>query len=223
MHAVVMSDDGDFHRLAALIAPCGVSLDVISPADHPPVCALAVLDRQPATADTVARVQTLRAGGARVVVLVERAAQAHVADLYRSGADVVFEADVDPYHLFLQCCALLNVWQPETRGARVGRGTFDAGTRRILVDDRAVRLTEAESKILGMLVDARSGYIGRDSISELVFRIPYDRFDRRIDVHVSNLRKKLRENDVGAVIDTSRLNGFRLLSTLTETAIAASA
>jgi DNA-binding response OmpR family regulator len=213
MRAVVTTDGGDFDRLSSLFSPCGITLDTIAPGADPGVADLAILDRRPATPVTVALVETVRAGGARVVALVGKAQPTHVADLYRAGADVVFDAGIDPYHLFLQCCALLNVWQPETRGVRVGRAHFDAAARRLHLEDQSIRLTEAESKILAMLAEARSGYVGRDAISESVFRIPYDRFDRRIDVHVSNLRKKLRENDIGALIDTSRLNGFRLLWT----------
>jgi DNA-binding response OmpR family regulator len=212
MRAVVRTADGDFGRLAELLERCGVGLEAVGPDDQPGPVDLMVLDRPPPVPATAVLVETARGAGARVIALVDDLRPDTVAGLYRAGADVVFDAGIDHRHLFYQCCALLGVLRPEARGIRVGRALFDAPARRLHLDDHSVRLTEAESKILTMLVDGRSAYVARDAISETVFRIPYDRFDRRIDVHVSNLRKKLRENDVGALIDTSRLNGFRLLS-----------
>ncbi|HUG61376.1 MAG TPA: winged helix-turn-helix domain-containing protein [Methylomirabilota bacterium] len=217
LRAVVVSERPELISLGDLLSPCGIAaelvgaveLDSLDTIDTP---ALAVLDGLPASRNTLDLVRRLRDGGARVVLLAAEPGPAHVCDLYRAGADVVFGDGVDPYHLFLQCCALLQIWRPETRPALVGRARFDAAGRRLMLGDTAVRLTEAESKILDLLVEGRSGFVSRDSISETVFNVPYDRFDRRIDVHMSNLRKKLRENEVGASIDTSRLNGFRLVA-----------
>lgn len=219
MRAYLFTDGGDFSRLESLLKPCGVVLEngerAVGEAD------LAVLDRLPTSEGTVELVERLREGGARVIALIDGAGAAHVGDLYRAGADVVFDAAVDSHHLFMQACALLRIWQPDMRPARVGKAQFDPAGRKLQVDDRTVRLTEAESKILALLVDGRSGYVSRESISQTVFKISYDRFDRRIDVHVSNLRRKLRENDIGVLIDTSRLNGFRLLGPADEHSAAA--
>jgi DNA-binding response OmpR family regulator len=214
VRAIVVTNRSELVELQSLLTPCGVAAELVAVSRFQPeqarAPALAVLDQFDEDDGTIRSVRTLRDSGARVVMLNGASSPAHVCDLYRAGADVVFDHSIDCYHLFLQCCALLQIWHPETRPARIGVASFDADNRRLVLDDRIVRLTEAESRILGLLIDSRAGYVSRESISQSVFRIPYDRFDRRIDVHMSNLRKKLRENAIGAAIDTSRRNGFRI-------------
>lgn len=214
LRAVIVSSDDMLDGLVSLLAPCGVDAAVMDPGMASPQAAdapaLAVV--RAAASPPVDLVRGFRGGGARVVTQCDAADAEEVRELYRAGADVVFRGPVDVQHIFLQCCSLLQVWAEDLRLSLVGQAQFDGPGRRLLLDRATVRLTEAESKILAMLVEARSAYVSREAISRQVFRIPYDRFDRRIDVHVSNLRKKLRENSVAAAIDTSRLNGFRLVA-----------
>ncbi len=214
LRALIVAESDDLAPLVDLLEPCGILAEVVDRDgigidDSPALAVIEARGAEPATVDLVRR---LRGDGARVVLQAGHSGPGEVCDLYRAGADVVFGGEPDPYHLFLQCCSLLQIWHPDARPARVGRARFDAANRRLVAEDGSVRLTEAESRILGLLIDGRSGFVSRDAISRSVFRIPYDRFDRRIDVHVSNLRKKLRENAIGASIDTSRLHGFRLVS-----------
>ncbi len=162
-----------------------------------------------------------RTSGARVIAVVPEGRSKLVVDLYRAGADVVFTDTIDHYHVFLQCTYFLDVWATEAAAGRVGEAMFEPDMRRLVLPNQtAVRLTEAESRILSLLVENREAYVGRSTISETVFNIPYDKFDRRIDVHISNLRKKFRDAALSAHIDTSRLNGFRLVES---TAVAARA
>lgn len=177
-------------------------------AEAPP--ALAVIAALPTGDEGPALLAALRSAGARTVLLLAPAEMERLEACYRAGADVVLPASADPRHVVLQGLALLALLHPDSPPMRVGAARFDPAARRLLLADGPIRLTEAETRILQMLVDGRGSHVSREAISQSVFRIPYDRFDRRIDVHISNLRRKLRDNAVGAVIDTSRLGGFRL-------------
>jgi two-component system response regulator CpxR len=73
---------------------------------------------------------------------------------------------------------------------------IDSKQRRVLQDGRDVALTGAEFDILLLLVRSAGKVLSRDEISEMALGRPVGFFDRSIDNHVSNLRKKL-----GAYVD----------------------
>jgi DNA-binding winged helix-turn-helix (wHTH) protein len=224
--ALIVAGDARYGLLEPLLSACGVAVDIIPPGELsagpvPPygIAVLSGLADFESLAEATARLHA--AGDCRVVAIVPERNPKLVLDLYRAGADVVFNDSVDHYHVFLQCSYFLDVWQAEKKPRRLGGAAFEPDLRRIVLPDRtSVRLTEAESKILGLLMETGDGYLGRDTISESVFHIPYDKFDRRIDVHVSNLRRKLRESGLPVHIDTSRLNGFRLVEAASRVAAA---
>jgi two-component system response regulator CpxR len=64
-------------------------------------------------------------------------------------------------------------------------------TRRVLQNGEEVPLTGAEFEILLMLVKADGKAVSRDEIAEICLGRPVAPFDRSIDNHISNLRKKL--------------------------------
>lgn len=214
--ALIVSADGRYEALSSLLGAFGVSAVVCTPAAMPDLVErrfdIVVLDGLEEPKPLLDAVTAAVEAEGRAIAIVAEANPGLVCDLYRAGAAVVFNRSVDPYHVFMQCCAFLQIWHVQTRPVRVGAALFEMEQRRLLMPDKGtVHLTEAEAKILGLLHSQRDEYVSREEISQTVFKIAYDKFDRRIDVHVSNLRKKLRQNDVGAIIDTSRLNGFRLM------------
>ncbi len=215
--ALVVSADQRLALLVPLLGSCGVVADLVAPGDlNLPLrkpYRLAILSGFESSEQWTGALQGIdRAGGARVIAVVPEGRSKLVVDLYRAGADVVFTDTIDHYHVFLQCTYFLEVWATEAAAGRIGEAMFEPEMKRLVLPNQtAVRLTEAESRILSLLVENRDAYVGRSTISETVFNIPYDKFDRRIDVHVSNLRKKLRDAALSAHIDTSRLNGFRLV------------
>ena len=68
---------------------------------------------------------------------------------------------------------------------------IDCKQRRVLRDGRDVTLTGAEFDILLLLVRSTGRVLSRDEISEAALGHPVGFFDRSVDNHVSNLRKKL--------------------------------
>lgn len=55
----------------------------------------------------------------------------------------------------------------------------------------AVKLTQAETRILALLIDMRGEVVTREKLMDEVAGRAWDPNDRSMDVHVSNLRKKL--------------------------------
>ena len=81
------------------------------------------------------------------------------------------------------------------RGGRevleVGDVVLDVGARTVRRGGREVPLTSAEFALLELLLRSAGRVISRDAIAESVLGRRLSAFDRSVDVHVSNLRKKL--------------------------------
>jgi two-component system response regulator CpxR len=73
----------------------------------------------------------------------------------------------------------------------VGDVEMDLGARLVCCGDRRIDLTGAEFLLLETLLRAAGRVVEREQLSETVLGRSLAPFDRSIDVHVSNLRKKL--------------------------------
>jgi two-component system response regulator CpxR len=78
-------------------------------------------------------------------------------------------------------------------------------SRRVLQDGQEVALTGAEFDILLLLVRSEGKVVTRDEIAEVCLGRPVAPFDRSVDNHISNLRKKLGAMDGS----TERLRSLR--------------
>jgi two-component system, OmpR family, response regulator CpxR len=74
---------------------------------------------------------------------------------------------------------------------RIGDLTINYGQRRVTQNSNDIALTGAEFDILLLLVRSAGKILSRDEIAEVALGRPVGFFDRSIDNHISNLRKKL--------------------------------
>ena len=65
------------------------------------------------------------------------------------------------------------------------------GTREVLLDNAPVELTSAEFSVLEILLRRMGRVVSKSEMSEHALGRKLERYDRSIDVHVSNLRRKL--------------------------------
>jgi two-component system response regulator CpxR len=77
------------------------------------------------------------------------------------------------------------------RSITVGDLELDLGARRTVVRGREVALTGIEFSLLEVLVRNAGTVVGRDDLSRQALGRRTSTFDRSLDVHLSNLRKKL--------------------------------
>jgi DNA-binding response OmpR family regulator len=81
----------------------------------------------------------------------------------------------------------------------------------IRVDGRNVELTEVESNILHYLLNARNHYLSRDFLFQNVLKRDRAPDDRSLDVHISNIRRKLGPHPIkGNRIRSVRGLGYAL-------------
>ncbi len=137
---------------------------------------------------------------------------------FELGADDYLAKPCDPRVLEAHIRAVLRRSAPhdsdkgEGRLVSVGDLTLDCVTRGVLVNGRSVTLTKTEYNILSLLVSKAGQVFVRDVLSELALGRPLGRYDRSLDVHISNLRRKLGPLPDGRERITSiREVGYRYL------------
>jgi DNA-binding response OmpR family regulator len=79
---------------------------------------------------------------------------------------------------------------------------------------RAGRLTPGEAQLLGALARRAGSVLTRAQLLEFVARRPDDVFERVVDVHVANIRRKLGDEAAAPwLIETIPQVGYRLVAT----------
>ncbi len=118
---------------------------------------------------------------------------------FELGADDYLAKPCDPRVLEAHIRAVLRRSAPQESGrsegcaqiVTVGDLSLDCVTRCVLIDGRTVILTKTEFNLLSLLISKAGQVFVRDALSELGLGRPLGRYDRSLDVHISNLRRKL--------------------------------
>jgi two-component system response regulator CpxR len=142
-----------------------------------------------------------------IIMLTARGDEAdRIAGLER-GADDYLPKPFNPRELVARMRAVLRRKNGSVSQeiAQIGDLRIDCGQRRVVRDGDDVSLTGAEFDILLLLVRSAGRVLSRDEIAEAALGRPIGFFDRSIDNHISNLRKKLGSH----VGETERIQNVR--------------
>jgi len=137
----------------------------------------------------------------------------------RMGADDYLAKPFNPHEVTARVAAIL---RRSSRTAEVreeaislggGRFVLDPVSRRYTLDGADGRLTPGEARLMQALARRPGTVLTRDNLLEAVARRPEEVFERLVDVHVANLRRKLGD-DAGSpwLIETIPLVGYRLVA-----------
>lgn len=148
--------------------------------------------------------------GIPVIVLSARAAVEDKVDLLQGGAADYLTKPFDTRELLARIAV-----QPRRQSRQDGilryRGIALAPeTREATVDGGAVRLTRTEYGILKLLMQNPRQVITKSQLLEQLSMDTPDCVESSLKVHVSNLRRKLREAGAGEVIEAVWGIGFKL-------------
>jgi len=89
---------------------------------------------------------------------------------------------------------------------------LDKSNRQVSLNDDYIELTSTEFDLLKLLMEHSGELVTREMISEVCLGKKLQAFDRSIDMHLSNVRKKLGDYSAGkARIKTIRGNGYQYL------------
>ena len=112
------------------------------------------------------------------------------------GADDYLPKPFNPLELVARINAVLRRSQPQSDQEKidvisVGDIEMDNRTRTVLRAGESIELTVVEYSLLEKLLNAPGRILTREELVKEVLRRELSPFDRSIDTHVSNLRKKL--------------------------------
>ena len=148
--------------------------------------------------------------GIPVIVLSARAAVEDKVDLLQGGAADYLTKPFDTRELLARVAVQLRR-QSRQDGLLRHRGiVLVPETREAAVDGGPVRLTRTEFSILKMLMQNPKQVITKSQLLEQLSVETPDCVESSLKVHVSNLRRKLREAGAGEVIESVWGIGFKL-------------
>ncbi|MBT1449822.1 response regulator transcription factor [Glaciecola sp. XM2] len=90
--------------------------------------------------------------------------------------------------------------------------TVDESSRSVKVLNKAIEMTGTEFVMLAQLMKSAGQLLSKEQLSESVLGRKLAPFDRSLDMHVSNIRKKLAQEGVQDVIKTVRGNGYMMVT-----------
>ncbi len=83
--------------------------------------------------------------------------------------------------------------EPDENQLVAGPVTLDENTRRVTVGNEELKLTRSEFGLLKVMMDRPNRVFSRNELLNRVQGYDFEGYDRTIDTHVKNLRKKLSE------------------------------
>ncbi len=138
---------------------------------------------------------------------------------FEIGADDYLPKPFNPRELLARLKALLRRVALDTQASLpggsdtlvVGALTLNLRTREVTVNSEVVSLTQVEFDLLGILATSPGTVINKSELSEQALKRKLTLYDRAVDVHVSNVRKKLQQAGLaGITIQTVRGIGYVL-------------
>jgi two-component system, OmpR family, response regulator CpxR len=116
------------------------------------------------------------------------------------GADNILQKPFNPQELIARIRALLRrisgereygIPPHDPKRVRVGDVEMDTGSRVVFCAGNRITLTSVEFRILEILLCKAGQFVSREELMRTGLGRSLSAYDRSIDVHVSNLRKKL--------------------------------
>lgn len=226
-HLLIVEDE-EFVRqlLAAYLEKDGYRLSVAGSAkvmhevlDHTPVD-LIILDLGLPDEDGLTLIRQLRTRShIPIIVLTARITRDDKISALEIGADDYVTKPVDPQELTLRVANLLRRSGPARSDGTAAHDILNFGGWSLDISANALRasdgldveLTRAEFDILTALARAPNRVLSRDFLLDAISRDGDAPSDRVIDVMISRLRKKLRDNSRQPIlIQTVMGRGYRL-------------
>ncbi len=111
------------------------------------------------------------------------------------GADDYICKPFSPREVVARVKAVLRRINSETGENQVVAGpiTLDENTRRVTVGNDELKLTRSEFGLLKVMMDRPNWVFSRNELLNRVQGYDFEGYDRTIDTHIKNLRKKLSE------------------------------
>jgi len=93
---------------------------------------------------------------------------------------------------------------------RIGPLEINPSSRSAIANGQTLDLTSTEFNLLQTLVQQVGQVVSKEKLSEHGLGRTLEKYDRSIDMHMSNLRKKMAQHDLDSMIITVRGHGYQL-------------
>lgn len=150
-----------------------------------------------------------RVRGVPVIVLSARVDVQDKVRLLLGGAADYMTKPFDPRELLARIAVQLRGPAREDAALTCGGVTLDAAAREARVGENAVRLTRTEAAILRALMREPGRAVSKSALLERIARDTPDCTENSLKIHVSNLRKKLRDAGAPDAVEAVWGVGFR--------------
>lgn len=97
-----------------------------------------------------------------------------------------------------------------TSELHIGDLVLNIATRKVFYKRQEIVLTLKEFNLLQYLMEHPNTVLERENILEKVWDINFDSFSNVVDVHIKNIRKKLKEVGYENILETIRGVGYRI-------------
>ena len=227
-HVLIVDDDAEIRNLLreyfqengyrVTVAADGKSLWAAMKATQPD---LIILDVMLPGEDGISLCRALRArSDVPIIMLTARGEDTDRIVGLEVGADDYLPKPFNPRELLARVKSVLrrakslpaNLRREEVRAFRFAGWTLDVATRNLTAPDSVViPLSGTEFKLLRIFLDHPNRVLTRDQLVELMMSRDAVPFDRALDVQISRLRNRLRDDaKEPAIIKTVRGQGYVL-------------
>jgi DNA-binding response OmpR family regulator len=150
---------------------------------------------------------------APIIMLTARAEESDQIVGLELGADDYITKPFSPRALVARVRAVLRRSQGQVKAPavlRLGGLEIDLAGRRAVLDGQALQLTPNEFKLLALFARHPGQTLTREQLLDELHGAAYPSFDRSIDSHIKNLRRKLQSGpDQATCIETVYGVGYR--------------